>query len=186
MLSPRLASRYAKSLMLIAKENNAMDAVSKDLHLLKETLDSSKDLRVMFKSPVIPADKKEKVISELFAKRLSEITYRFIHLLTSKGREKHLVEMVDSFIEQYNKANHIVEAKLTTAVPVGKETIEKVRTMIMSDKITESVELHAVVDESIIGGFVLKYGDMLFDNSVERKLQLIKKNIQDTSYIPKI
>lgn len=186
MLSPRLASRYAKSLMLIARENNVLDAVSKDLHLLKETLDSSKDLRIMFKSPVIPSDKKEKVIKALFAERLSDITYRFINLLTLKGREKHLVEMVDSFIEQYNKDRHIVAAMLTTAVPVGEASLKQVRDLLMQATDTNSVELSTEVDESIIGGFVLKYGDLLLDNSVERKLQLIKKQIQDTSYIPKI
>ncbi|MCB9257498.1 MAG: ATP synthase F1 subunit delta [Chitinophagales bacterium] len=186
MLSPRLASRYAKSLMLIARENKVLDAVSKDLHLLKETLDSSKDLRIMFKSPVIPSDKKEKVIHALFAERLSDVTYSFINLLTKKGREKHLVEMVDSFLEQYNKEKNIVTASLTTAVPVGEESLKQVRNLLMQSVDTKAVELSAVVDENIIGGFVLKYGDLLLDNSVERKLQLIKKQIQDTSYIPKI
>ena len=69
MLSPRLASRYAKSILNLAKERGAMEDVVKDMRLLEETLGSSKDLRNMLKSPVIPSDKKEGVVKTQFAKR---------------------------------------------------------------------------------------------------------------------
>ena len=93
--------------------------------------------------------------------------------------------MVHSFMGLYNKANHIVKATLTTAIPVDKKTVEEVRTLLLTNKLTKSVEILTKVDPTIVGGFVLKYGDMLLDNSVERKLQLIKKQIQDKSYISK-
>lgn len=186
MLSPRLAIRYAKSILGLAKERNSLDEVVKDMRLMQETLDGSKDLRIMFRSPIIPSDKKEKIVHEIFAKRLSELTYKFIHLLVVKGREKHIDEMVDSFIEQYNKENHIVKATLTTAVPVDQKTVEELRALLMTDKETESVEMITEVDPTIVGGFVLKHGDLLLDNSVERKLQLIKEQIQDHTYISKI
>lgn len=186
MLSPRLASRYAKSILSLAKEKNALDEVVKDMRLLEETLDGSKDLRIMLKSPIIPSDKKEKVVSLIFANQLSKLTYTFISLLVKKGREKHLVEVVDSFMNLYNKANHIVKAKLTTAVPVDQQTVDLVKTLLLTDKETKGVEIISKVDPTIIGGFVLNYGDLLLDHSVERKLQLIKKQIQDNSYIPKI
>lgn len=186
MLSPRLASRYAKSILNLAKERGVMDDVVKDMRLLEEILGASKDLRVMLKSPVIPSDKKERVIKTLFADKLSEVTYKFIHLLVVKGREKHLVEMVGSFMDQYNKENHIIKATLTTAVPADKATIEELRKLLLSNEDTKGVEMETRVDPDIVGGFVLQYGDMLFDQSVERKLQLIKKQIQDNTYISKI
>jgi F-type H+-transporting ATPase subunit delta len=65
MLSPRLASRYAKSLMLIAVEQNQTDAVVKDMHLLQETLQSSAELRIMFTSPIVPYDKKLRVVGAI-------------------------------------------------------------------------------------------------------------------------
>lgn len=186
MLSPRLASRYAQSILSLAEERNSLDEVVKDMRLLQETLDGSKDLRIMLKSPIIPADKKETIIHEIFAKRLSELTYKFIHLLVTKGREKHIDEMVDSFMEKYNKAHHIVKATLTTAVPVNKKTVDELTALLMQNKETKSVEIQTEVDPTIIGGFVLKHGDLLLDNSVERKLQLIKDQIQDNTYISKI
>ena len=186
MLSPRLAHRYAKSLLDLAQERKELPQVIKDMQLLQETIDGSKDLRVMLKSPVIPADKKEKVMHAIFSSRLSEITFKFINLLVVKGREKLLDEVVDSFISLYNKANFIVEAKLITAVPVDQKTVDEVTQLLLTNKETKKVSLTNEVDPSIIGGFVLKFDDLLLDNSVERKLHLIKKQIQDNSYISKI
>lgn len=186
MLSPRLAHRYAKSILGLAEERNSLDEVVKDMRLLQETLDGSKDLRIMLKSPIIPSDKKEKVLQKIFAKSLSELTYKFINLLVNKSREKHIVEMVDSFMDLYNKKNHIIKAKLTTAVPVDQKTVDSLIALLMSAKGTKSVEISTEVDPTIIGGFVLRHGDLLLDNSVERKLHLIKEQIQDNSYIPKI
>ena len=186
MLSPRLAHRYAKSLLSIAEERNELAVVVKDIHLLQETIEASKDLRIILKSPVIPADKKEKVLRAIFSSQLSEVTNKFINLLVVKGREKLLNEVVDSFINLYNKKNFIVKAKLVTAVPVDQTTVDEVTKLLLTNKNTKSVELTNEVDPSIIGGFVLKLDDLLLDNSVERKLQLIKKQIQDNSYISKI
>jgi F0F1-type ATP synthase delta subunit len=56
----------------------------------------------------------------------------------------------------------------------------------MTEEGTKSVEISTEVDPTIIGGFVLQHGDLLLDNSVERRLQLIKEQIQDNSYISKI
>jgi F-type H+-transporting ATPase subunit delta len=103
-----------------------------------------------------------------------------------KGREKHLVEMVASFMDQYNKENQIIKATLTTAVPVEEKTVEELRKLLLSNEDTKGVEMQTKVDPEIVGGFVLQYGDMLLDHSVERKLQLIKKQIQDNTYISKI
>jgi F-type H+-transporting ATPase subunit delta len=186
MLSPRLAHRYAKSILDLAEDRNSLDELVVDMRLLQETLDGSKDLRVMLKSPVIPSDKKEKVLHEIFSKRLSELSYMFINLLVRKGREEHIDEMVDSFMELYNKKNHIIKAKLTTAVPVDQQTVDTLIALLMTEEGTKSVEISTEVDPTIIGGFVLQHGDLLLDNSVERRLQLIKEQIQDNSYISKI
>ncbi len=186
MLSPRLASRYAKSLMLIAVEQKQTDLVVKDMRLLQETLQSSAELRTMFTSPIVPYDKKLKVVDAVFQNKLSAITHQFINLLVTKGREKHLVEMVSAFIDQYNVANQIVKASLTTAVPVEEVTLQQVKTKLLQNQDTKGVELVSKVDADILGGFILQYGDKLLNDSVSRKLHIIKNQIKDNSYISKI
>ncbi len=186
MLSPKLASRYAKSLLEISKERKVESDVFEDMSMMHEVLDRSDDLKMLFKSPVIPTEKKEKVIKTLFEKKISKVSYGFIELLVKKGRERFIDEIVASFIELYNKENEIISAELITAVEVDKSTIEAIQTLIKTQAKVKDIKLITKVDPNIVGGFVLKYNNLLFDDSIEHKLQRIKNTINDSSYISKL
>jgi F-type H+-transporting ATPase subunit delta len=186
MLSPKLASRYAKSLFVLAQEKGQLDAVFNDMSLINETVKASRDLELLLKSPIITSDKKDKILEAIFGGKLSQITSTFLNLIVKKGRERHLAEVAVSFIDSYNKLNHIAVATLTTAVPVDSATTDKIKNLLLSIDGNTSVQLETKVDPNVVGGFVLKYGDKLLDYSIQRKLHLIRKEIQDSSYINKI
>lgn len=183
MLSPKLASRYAKSLMDLSLSLGKESEVFNDMQMLKETISNSKDLQLLLKSPVIHADKKSSVMTSIFKGKLSETSAKFIQLLISKGREENLAEIVDSFISRYNSNHQIVNATLTTAVDVDAKTIDKVKALILEDANIKEVKLTTKINPSIVGGFILQFDDKKLDNSVARKLQLIKQNIQDKTFI---
>src|ERR1043166_8453777 len=120
MLNPRLATRYAKSLLDIAVERNSLDTVLKDMQLLNAICGKSQEFTVMLRSPVINGDKKISVISEVLkGKGVSELTNAFIKLLVAKGRESVLPEIGGAFITQYNTLKNIRIVKLTTAGVLG-------------------------------------------------------------------
>jgi F-type H+-transporting ATPase subunit delta len=185
MLSPKLASRYAKSIFDLSKEKNILKEVLEDMNLLSDTIKQSKELQLLLKSPIVTSDKKDKILGLIFKGKLSDITFTFMELLVKKGRESTLPEMANSFIEKYNKLNHVVIAQLTTAVEVDKNIVDKVEKILLAIDGNKSVQLETKVDPDIVGGFVLKYGDKLLDDSISRKLHLIKKDIIDSSYIQK-
>ncbi|MCB9226501.1 MAG: ATP synthase F1 subunit delta [Chitinophagales bacterium] len=183
MLSPKLASRYAKSLMDLSVSLGKESEVVKDMQLLKETIANSRDLQMLLKSPIINADKKNGVVSQIFKGKLSETSSKFVQLLINKGREENLAEIVDAYIHQYNTNHQIVHATLTTAVAVDTKTVEKIKALILEDKNIKEVRLATKINPSIVGGFILQYDDKKLDNSVARKLHLIKQNIQDKTFI---
>jgi F-type H+-transporting ATPase subunit delta len=185
MLSPKLASRYAKSLFDLSKEKNILNEVLADMNLLADTIKQNKDLELMLKSPIIKSDKKDKILELIFKGKLSDITFTFMKLLVQTGRERTLPEMAVSFIAMYNKLTQVAIDELTTAVAVDKATIDKVENILLAIDGNKKVELKTKVNPDIVGGFVLKYGDKLLDDSISRKLQLIKKDIIDSSYIQK-
>lgn len=185
MLSPKLASRYAKSLFDLSKEKNTLNEVLADMNLLVETIKQSRELDLLLKSPIVKSDKKDKILGLIFKGKISDITFTFIELLVKKGRESTLLEMANSFILKYNKLNNVAIAQLTTAVEVDKTIVDKVEKILLAIDGNKKVELETKVDSTIVGGFVLKYGDKLLDDSISRKLQLIKKEIIDSSYIQK-
>src|SRR5436309_718775 len=103
MQNPRLASRYAKSLLDLAVEQNSLDVLLKDMQTVSRICNISRDFVLMLRSPVISADKKLSVVNEVLkSSNVSALTDTFIKLLVSKGREANIPEIADAFIAQYN------------------------------------------------------------------------------------
>jgi F-type H+-transporting ATPase subunit delta len=187
MLNPRLAIRYAKSILDLAVERNSLDAVLKDMQLLNSICSQSQDFVVMLRSPVINGDKKISVISEVLkGKNISELTYAFIKLLVTKGRESVLPEIAGAFITQYNELKNIRIVKLTTAVPMPDSIKNSIQTKVSGFMPKDTVDLKTSVNGDLIGGFVLEVEDKLFDASVRKSLNDIRSKIIDTSYVVKL
>src|SRR5436853_7096209 len=107
MPNPRLAARYAKSLIDLATEKGELETVYKDMQYLQELCKKSRDFVSLLRSPVVKGDKKQHIIETITKDNLSEITAAFNRLLVNKGREPDLPEIVNAFIEQYNSIKGI-------------------------------------------------------------------------------
>src|ERR1700722_13589549 len=101
MLNPRLAGRYAKSLIDLSIEKDQLEDVYKDILYMKDLMRLSPEFVTILKSPVITSDKKQKVVDALTAGKIDNITSSFYSLLIKKGREGFLPDIVYAFIEQY-------------------------------------------------------------------------------------
>lgn len=183
MQNPRLASRYAKSLLDLAIEHNSLDAVLNDMHILNSICAASHEFELMLRSPVIKGDKKLGIIDAVLAgKGISVLTKAFVSLLVNKGREANLPEIATSFISSYNELKRIRTVKLTTAVPVTDKVKDAIKAKVAGFMPQDTMKLETGVDQSLIGGFVLEVGDKLFDASVKRSLNEIRARIIDHSY----
>lgn len=185
MSNYRVATRYAKSLLDLAKEKGQLDAVKKDIGLLENILAQSSEFRAIIKSPVIKGDKKQEIFNKIFKGNLNPITDSFIQLLLRKGREASLNEVSQSFISQYNQLKNITKVTLTSAVKLDSATVEKMISSLKRNENLGEVELTELVNPEIIGGFILKYGDKMIDTSVSRRVNLLHDIIEDDSYIKK-
>ncbi|MFY0253474.1 ATP synthase F1 subunit delta [Chitinophaga sp. 30R24] len=182
MQNPRLASRYAKALIDLAQELNQLEAVNTDMLFLHEVLKSSKDLVSLLKSPIIKADKKQKILAAVFSGRVSATTITFINLLVNKGREGGLEEITTEFSREYMVLKNIVKVKVTTAVALDAATLNIIRERVAAGT-TQHIELEAAVNPELIGGFVLEANDKLFDASVSRDLKDLKQQFNKNIYV---
>jgi F-type H+-transporting ATPase subunit delta len=185
MGSYRIATRYAKSLIQLAQENGKLNDVYNDMKSLDRTFENSRDLKLMFKSPIIPGDKKLAIVTKLFEGKVSDLLFRFLTLMIKKGRESNFHEMTTSFIEQYNVINNITPVTITSAVKLDAGLVQSMITALKAKEKLGEVELSEEIDESMIGGFILKYGDKMIDSSVSRRLGSLRNIIDDDSYIKK-
>jgi len=185
MGSHRIASRYAKSLIQLAQEKGKLDEVFNDMKSIDRTFENSRDLKLMFKSPIINSDKKLNIVQKLFEGKITELLYKFLTLMIKKGREAHFHEMAESFIEQYNALKNITPVTITSAVKLDAGLIQNMVASLKKKEKLGEVELKEVIDESIIGGFILQYGDKMIDSSVSRSLSGFRNIVDDDSYIKK-
>lgn len=183
MSSFRLASRYSKSLLQLAQEKGQLEAVKTDMSLISNTLKSSRDLHIMLQSPIIPSDKKEAILAKLFGSNVNDLTNKFIVLLTKKGRESFLGEVANTFISQYDLLNNITNVKLTTATTVDQATVDNIINKLKAKENIKEIKLVHEVDASLIGGFVLTYGDKQIDTSARKSLNRLKTLVDDDSYV---
>jgi F-type H+-transporting ATPase subunit delta len=186
MPNPRLASRYAKSLIDLAVETGQLDVIFHDLKLLNEVSVSNRDFVNFIKSPVISADKKEKIFHVLFDGRVSELMEKFCNLLIRKGRESSLPEIARAGMQQFRQIREIRQVKITTAVPMDKALTEDLMDRIKSEIPDREIELETAVNADLIGGFVLETENTVFDASVLRDLKDIGKQFTQNVYLSQI
>lgn len=186
MLNPRLAGRYAKSLIDLAIERNQLETIYNDMLYLQAVCKNSREFVTLLKSPVVTSDKKDAILKAITAGKVSEVTMTFNKLLVSKGREAGLPEIITAFIEQYKKHKGIHTVKLTTAVPVSDELKQQIIGKIQEQTAMKNVELETAVKDELIGGFVLELGGTLVDGSIAYDLNKIKAQFLNNDFIYKI
>ena len=184
MPNPRLAHRYAKSLIDLSTEKNQLELAYADMKFLQSICKSNKDFVSVLQSPIIMPSTKIKILEAVVSSSISDISNLFLKLLVSKGREFELPEIVTAFIDQYNSIKGIHQVKLTTAIALSEELKQAIATKAAKDGGLGKVELEAKVDESLIGGFVLEYNNNLVDASIARDLRDIKKQFAKNVYVP--
>lgn len=187
MKNPRLASRYAKSLLDLATEQSQLDAVLQDMRYLAALTKESRDFTNMLRSPIIKADKKHHILAAVFGSdRISKLTSAFIKLLINKGREAYLPEITSSFILQYKELKHIKTLKLTSAAALNENVKQAIVAKVAQQLQNNQIELEEKINPELLGGFVLEMDDKLFDASIRRDLNDVKHQFSKNIYISQI
>jgi F-type H+-transporting ATPase subunit delta len=170
-------------------EKGQLEQVYADMLWLQAVCKSNRDFVNLLKSPVIPGDKKIKVIDAITANtgnRLNKITSSFTTLLVNKNRESNLPEIAGAFISQYKARKNIHTLKLTTATPLSEDTRNAIIEQVKKTGGYPNIELEEKVDKDIIGGFILQVGDKLVDVSIASDLKGIARQFENNDFIYKI
>lgn len=174
MGSHRASIRYAKSLIELSQEQNSLEKVKEDMILFSNVIESNRDFANILKNPVIQTDKKRKVLKAIFDKRVQPLTLKAFELILTKNRENMLAFIATDFINEYNILKGIAVAHITTPFTLDNDQRKQVNELV-TEITGKKPELIEEVNETIIGGFVLKIGDRQIDESVKTKLTKIQR-----------
>lgn len=178
MGSTRAAVRYAKAVLDFSKDTGATKAVLNDMNDILATLDGSKELRLALNSPVIKSEDKRAILKEVF-KDSSKETIQLIDTLIQNKRIDTLGNVAASYVAQYNKNQGVQAATVTTAVAITPELETKVLAKVTELTGSRDIKLENIVDESIIGGFVLRVGDAQYNASISSQLSKLKREFSN-------
>lgn len=104
----------------------------------------------------------------------------FFDIAIKKGREMYLPEIAAEFINQYKVHNRITTVTITSATDLSENTLSEIKSKLLNSDLTmDKVEVTTKIDPSIIGGFIVETQDKRIDSSVQRKLELIKKEFEN-------
>ncbi len=178
MNESRAALRYAKATLNLAVEQKATDAIDRDMRSIVQTISDSNELKEMLVSPILEGSSKKKVLLTLF-KNFNEITKEVFSLLVSKKRIDLLNEVASKYIALNEDLKGENVAMVTTAVPLTPSLEKKILSQI--GKITKNkITLENQIDESIIGGFILRIGDLQYNASISNKLNSLKREFTNS------
>lgn len=173
MLTNKLALKYAQAVYEIANEKAMLDVVEKQLKLVQATIAGHDDLTTLMYHPLVPAPAKKETINRIFAGDLDGFVQNFLLLLIDKRREPALPAIISEYIRLANEARNIAEAEVFTAKELSAEQLEALAAKL--SKVTgKNIVLKTTLDQTLIGGIIVKIGDKLIDGSVERQLKVMK------------
>lgn len=180
----KVASRYAKSLLSIAIENNCLEDVYQDMFLINEVCSENRELVTLLRNPVVRGDKKIAILNEVFSK-VTNVSAAFMKIIVAKNRENILMDIADAFLEAYKKYKNIQTAFITTAIPLTAEQKQNIKQLIKKTH-HSTIEFSEIVDPEIIGGIILRIEDKQTDESIKRKLQNLVMEFDKNPYVKAI
>ena len=185
MKGARPALRYAKAILNLAKDTGVETEVNKDMQLIASTISENSDLETMLKSPVIKAVDKKNVLNALFSDKVNNVSLGLFNLLQENKRMIMLEPIAKQYTIIYDYLKSMQIAKVTTAVPLTKDLEEKVLAKIVA-LTGNKASIENIVDPAVLGGFILRVGDVQYDASISNHFNELRKEFDNSHYIPKI
>lgn len=170
-----VASRYAKSLIDLAQEQNNLEAINNDMNFFLHTLKANPQLKAVLGNPIISQAKKIAILSDLFSGKVDKLSISFFNIMVNKGRGEVLYATAQEFNNQYNNIKHITKATVVSATALSEANKSKLLDEVKA-AVGGEVILDAKTDPSLIGGFVLTVGDRQVDASIANSLKKLKKD----------
>ena len=170
--------RYARALWNFARECEADDEIYNCMKCLLQAMESVRELPVLLRAPSLSCDERVAIICNVVSK--SSVFERFVRLVVKEQREELIFQIARCYVGIYCNENSLLPVKFTTAQPLDEELKRRIENGI-AEKMGKNVELHNVVDSSIIGGFIYEADSRRLDASVSGQLheisnKLVKQN----------
>ena len=181
-VSSGLSGRYAKAIYELAEEKKILTKIVDDFIKLKKLLEESDSLSNLIKSPVISkSDKQNSIFKILNKAKAQKLTTKFFGTLVNNGRLTLINDVIDNFLSEVSRINGEVKAEVISSFVLDQNQQKKVVSAITEATGIKKIILSTSVDESLIGGLIVKIGSKMIDNSLKTKLNRLEIAMRGTN-----
>jgi len=178
-ISSGIAARYAQAVFDLAREDNALISLESDVDALDAALKSSADLRDMIGSPVLTRDTQGKAIAAVAARMgLSPLVANTLALMATKRRLFVLPQLVADLRARIAEEKGEVTADVASAAALSPQQAAALAET-LKQSFGKTVKLNTTVDETLIGGLVVKVGSKMIDTSIRAKLASLQNAMKE-------
>ncbi|MDQ6595168.1 F0F1 ATP synthase subunit delta [Bacillus salipaludis] len=171
-----VAKRYASALFQIAKEQQVLSQVEEDLRVVKEVIQTNKDLKAVLSSLKLSKENKKAILKQAFA-NINGFVVNTLMILMDRHREGEIVEVVDQFIELAYEASGVAEAEVSSVRPLSDAEREAISATFAAKVGKQSLRIENIVDSELLGGVKVRIGNRIYDGSLRGKLDRLQRKL---------
>jgi F-type H+-transporting ATPase subunit delta len=170
-----IAEVYSRAVFEVAKEHGVLDRVHDELGEFAEALGSDRNLQVFFFSPYFSSEEKRDGVGRVVTDADPRLV-NFLMLLAERHRMPALFRIRRAFDSLWAEENRLLAVTVTSAVELDQELVQDIGKRI-EQQTGRRVELSAIVDPDVLGGLVVRVGNMVLDATVRNRLEQLRKQV---------
>lgn len=176
-----VSKTYGDALFELAVEENRTDSLMEEILMLQTVLKENKDFEKILEHPEISKQNKLQVIEDVFKGRISDALTGFLRIVVTKGRYKDLPDIFAYFIARVKEYRKIGVAQVTSAISLSDVQKQKIEKKLLDSTQYETMEIEYKVDESLIGGLLIRIGDRVVDSTIKHRLTSLTASLMKIS-----
>jgi F-type H+-transporting ATPase subunit delta len=170
-----IAQVYARALFEVAVEHDSLDEIREQLDQFADALDKNRQLASFFFSPYFSAEEKKDGLARAVTDANPAFA-NFLQALIERHRMPAIFRIRAEFIELWDDAKRLLPVLITTAVELDSATVESLSKRI-GDQVDRNIEMSTAVDPEILGGVMLRVGNVILDASIKNRLEQLRKQV---------
>ncbi len=172
-----ISKTYGDALYELAIERNMIDSLTEEVWALRMILSENADFSKLMNHPKIVREEKEAIMEKVFKGKMADELTGFLKIMIANNRYADVVSTLDYYIACVKELKNIGIAHVTAAVPLNEIQKSNVRQRLIDTTKYVEMEMNYEVDESLIGGVVIRIGDRVVDSSIRTKLYELSKDL---------
>ncbi len=168
---------YGDALFSLAVEENKLDEIWEEVRAMRRAISENPEFLPVLCHPEMDQDKKMSILEDVFGGKMSEESMGFLAVLVRKGRLGEILAVLDYFDEQAKEYKKIGVVEVSTPIPLTDAQKGQIENRLMQVSEYETLEMQYRLDESLLGGMVIRIGNRVLDNSIRSKMETMSRQL---------